>query len=80
MDRRNNRPINASAIIWILACNALDETIIGYFEKRDVSTVLCQETGHSVAAGLQDQLAHVLEGKFEVRHHIPVPGPDQATH
>jgi len=66
VDRRNNRPINASNIIWILACNALDGVIVAYFDRRDVSTITCLETGHTVAAGLQDRLAHVLQAKFGV--------------
>ena len=58
---------SASSIIWILACNALDETIMAYFEHRDVTTMMCAETGYSVAAGLQNRLAHVLEAKFGLR-------------
>ncbi|KAK5658636.1 hypothetical protein OQA88_2029 [Cercophora sp. LCS_1] len=64
VDRRNNRPINASGVIWVVACNTLDETVMGYFENRDVSSILCSDTGHSVAAGLQDRLGRVLEAKF----------------
>jgi len=67
VDRRNNRPINASNIIWILACNALNVAIVAYFERRDVSTITYLETGHTVAAGLQDRLAHVLRAKFGVK-------------
>jgi hypothetical protein len=67
VDRRDERLINASRIIWILACNALDQVITDYFKKRDVSSISSPEVGHSVASGLQDRLTSTLEAKFGVR-------------
>jgi hypothetical protein len=65
LDRKSKETVNVSKVIWILATNALDATILNFFDKSE-SLLGDEEKRDKLVGKLSKDLRSIFRQKFQV--------------